>query len=396
MMLIPYKLETTFTRIPYANAALIVITSIIFFLPSQIFSYEDFETFVLRDWSLSGLIGSIFLHGGFFHLLGNMLFLWVFGNAVCAAVGNGAYPFIYIFLGMFSGAVHLMADGGPAIGASGAINGIVGMTLVLFPKNKLYSWYWFFIPIIWLWKSGTFAIRAYWMVLLWLLFDILGSMGSSDGVAHWAHIGGLAGGVILAFAAVKFNLIETYHHTILDVFSGRDEEEDFHRTLQLEQQIGTVLVPALVPEESSGSDMLPIEAEVSTPVNSPAQVSIPAAAPPSSPPPIVPDIQLKKCVGNGTSVILYFVNNGASMNSMVLRAPQGVTVQMSPAKALRRGESGSIRFSTVDTMIDSVEFIIGYQKSGPERHKIRYRCIPAESRLEIVSSTQENNKKTPE
>jgi membrane associated rhomboid family serine protease len=392
MLLIPYKLETTFTRIPYANAVLIVVTSIIFFLPSQILSYDDIEPFVLHDWNLSGLIGSMFLHGDFFHLLGNMLFLWVFGNAVCAAIGNGAYPFIYIFLGMFSGAVHLMADTHPAIGASGAINGIVGMTLILFPKNKLYSWYWFFMPIAWLWKSGIFAVKAYWMIGLWLLFDILGSIGSPDGVAHWAHIGGLAGGIILGLAAVKFNLIETYHHTILDVFAGRDQDEDIQRTSALEQQVSTIFTPSYLPAELLGSDMLPQEADQSTP---PQPQSLPqpqSQTQPLPPPPVVPDIQLRKCVGNGTSIVIYFVNNGAAMNSLILRAPHGVTVQMSPAKALRRGESGSIRFSTADTMIDSIEFIISYQNSRLERHKIRYRCIPAESKLEVVSSTQENKK----
>jgi len=374
MMLIPYRLETTFTRIPYANVALIVITSLIFFLPSNVLSFSDIEPFVLRDWSLSGLIGCNFLHGGFFHLLGNMLFLWVFGNAVCAAVGNGAYVFIYLFLGIFSGSIHLIVDGSPAIGASGAINGIVGMTLVLFPRNTLHNWYWFF------WIIGTFSVKTYWMILLWLVFDIIGSMGSPDGIAHWMHIGGFAGGIILAIAALKFNLIETYHHTILDIFTGRNEEEDRHKTLELEQQISTGFVPAIVPVESSGSDMLPQEADLPAPV--------PASIPVSPPPPVIPDIQLKKCVGSGTSFILYIINNGAAMNSLILRAPQGVTAQISPSKALRRGESGSIRFSTTDIVIDSIEFIIGYQNSGLEQHKIRYRCVPAESKLEIVSSTQ--------
>ena len=379
MMLIPYKMETTFTRIPYANAALIVVTSLIFFVAPLMLSHEDIEQFVLRDWNLAGLIGCNFLHGGFFHLLGNMLFLWIFGNAVCSAVGNGAYAFLYIFLGMFSGAVHLMADGQPAIGASGAINGIVGMTLVLFPRNKLYCWYWFFIPVLWLWKSGTFAVKTYWMILAWLVFDIFGSIGEPDGVAHWMHIGGLAGGVILAFTALKFNLIETYHHTLLDVVEGRSERDELQRTINLEQQVATGVMLESVP-------LVPVEGNGQTP-----ETTETVSPPPPAPLPTIPDIQLKKCVGDGTSVVLYIINNGATMNSLMLRAPQGVRVQMSPAKALRRGENGSIRFSTENTVIDSIEFIIAYQNSGKEQHKIRYRCVPAESKLEVVSSTQGNN-----
>lgn len=370
MMLIPYKMETTFTRVPYANAALIVITSLIFFIPSELLSPDDLEMFVLRDWDVAGLIGCNFLHGGFIHLLGNMLFLWIFGNAVCSAVGNGAYIFLYLFLGVISGAVHLMVDAHPAIGASGAINGIVGMTLVLFPRNKLHSWYWIFIPIIWLWKWGKFTTKTFWMILVWLAFDILGSMGSPDGIAHWMHIGGLAGGIIFAGIAVKFNLIETYHHTIFDMLAGRSEEEDLRRTNALEQQMTSGVLPEMTQdtnqEQAIQNSVEPLPAPSSTPT--------------------APDIQLKKCVGNGTSVVLYVVNNGLSMNALAIRAPQGVTAQMSPSKALRRGETGSIRFNTENTIIDSIEFIIGYQNSGPERHKIRYRCTPAESKLEVIAT----------
>jgi membrane associated rhomboid family serine protease len=120
MMLIPYKLETIFTRIPYVNAALIVIISIIFFLPEQLFPMADKQTFVLRDWDISGLLGHMFLHGSFLHLFGNMLFLWIFGNAICATVGDVAYVFLYRCLGVIAGVVHLVIDGHPAIGASGA------------------------------------------------------------------------------------------------------------------------------------------------------------------------------------------------------------------------------------------------------------------------------------
>lgn len=189
MLLVPYKMETTFTRIPFANAAIIAVTSIIFFLPfTGIISIYDLEPLVLRDWDITQLIGSAFLHGGLFHLLGNMLFLWIFGNAICAAVGNIAYPFLYLFLAVFSGSTYLLMSTHPAIGASGAINGIVGMTLVLFPKNRIHTFYWFFIIV------GKFKTKTSWMILYWLAFDILGTIYGGDGVAHWAHIGGFVGG----------------------------------------------------------------------------------------------------------------------------------------------------------------------------------------------------------
>lgn len=376
MFLIPYKLETTFTRYPYANVALIVITSIIFFLPEQIFPMADKQSLVLRNWDVSGLLGNMFLHGSFFHLLGNMLFLWIFGNAICAAVGNGAYIFLYICLGVFAGVVHLSISAHPAIGASGAINGIVGMALVLFPRNKIHVWYFFALPFIWLFKAGKFATKAYWMVLYWLIFDIIGSMGSPDGIAHWMHLGGFAGGMVIAICALKFNLIESYHLTLLDMFAGRTEEDELARTMALEQQVA-VGVPAgfiAPPQLKETND--PFSASPTTP-------------PPPPPPPVltVPDIQLKRCVGYETQITLYIVNNGASMNSLNLKVPQGVTAQISQAKCLSRGESGWIRFSTVDTPIDSIEFIIAYQDSTNIQHKIRFRCIPHSSTLEVVSAT---------
>jgi membrane associated rhomboid family serine protease len=321
---------------------------------------------------VTGLLGNMFLHGGFLHLLGNMLFLWIFGNAICATVGNISYGFLYLCLGVIAGIVHLVMDGHPAIGASGAINGIVGMAFVLFPRNKIHTWYFFAIPFIWLFKAGKFETKAYWMVLYWLVFDIIGSMGSPDGVAHWGHIGGFAGGMIIALCALKFKLVETYHLTLLDVLAGRTEEDELARSLALEQQI--VPVGYIAPQLTETSD--PFFISTAAPLPSP---------PP--PAPTVPEIQLKRCVGSGTLITLYIANTGASMNSLNLKVPQGVTAQISQSKYLRRGESGWIRFSTTDTPIDSIEFIIAYKDSANAPHKMRFRCIPNSSTLEVISTT---------
>jgi hypothetical protein len=85
--------------------------------------------FILNGWTLKGFFGHIWLHGGILHLLGNMLFLWIFGNAVCAKIGNFKYLPIYIGLGLVAGFSQLVFSGQGSLGASGAINGIVGMYL---------------------------------------------------------------------------------------------------------------------------------------------------------------------------------------------------------------------------------------------------------------------------
>ena len=147
---------------------------------------------VLQDWNPIGMLGHVFLHGGFFHLLGNMMFLWVFGNAVSETLGSLKYLLLFLALGVLAGAVHLLLDGNRAIGASGAINGIVGFYLILFPINRVTCGYWIFI------RPGTFQISGYWLVFIWFVLDLFGAILRPDGqIAYWAHLGGLFAGLVL-------------------------------------------------------------------------------------------------------------------------------------------------------------------------------------------------------
>src|ERR1044072_7029750 len=125
-MFLPWKIETIFKHWPVAT--LIIMAAIV-----GMFGYgftaqtSTLHALVLGATSLLGLLGHMFLHGGWLHLAGNLLFLWVFGNAVCAMVSNLVYPLLFVIFGVVAAAAHLAFDGSPAIGASGAINGIVGM-----------------------------------------------------------------------------------------------------------------------------------------------------------------------------------------------------------------------------------------------------------------------------
>jgi membrane associated rhomboid family serine protease len=152
------------------------------------------EQWMLRGWHLKGLLGHIWLHGGLLHLIGNMWFLWIFGNAVCAKVGNLAYLPLYVLLGIAAGVTHLLTGAGPVIGASGAINGIVGMYLVLFYANDI-TCYFIFLPFI----IRQFDVSSFWMILVWLFWDIVGAFWcGGSGVAHFAHLGGFAAGFGIA------------------------------------------------------------------------------------------------------------------------------------------------------------------------------------------------------
>jgi membrane associated rhomboid family serine protease len=149
---------------------------------------------ILRAGNLTGIPGHILVHNGWLHIAGNMLFLWAFGNAVCAKIGNIAYPFVYVGLGATAGIIHLIISGHPAIGASGAINGVIGMYLVFYPQNEVTCFWWLLI------RAGSFSVSSIWMILLWLAFDIWGAWNGAGHVAYWAHLGGFFTG--FAFASV--------------------------------------------------------------------------------------------------------------------------------------------------------------------------------------------------
>ncbi len=181
----------------------------------EYFVWAKVRPFLLHGFNIKGLFGHIWLHAGVLHILGNMLFLWIFGNAVCAKIGNIRYFPIYVFLGVLAGISQEMFAGGSGLGASGAINGIVGMYLVLFPLNEITCYFvfiFFFRPII-----KEICLSSYWMILFWLVFDIWGAMGSDGGVAYFAHLGGFAGGVVLAILMLKFKLVkmENYEKSLL-------------------------------------------------------------------------------------------------------------------------------------------------------------------------------------
>lgn len=145
------------------------------------------------------LFTSMFLHGGWLHLLGNMLFLWVFGGAVEEALGHFQYLIFYLTCGVGSALVHTLFNLGskvPTVGASGAISGVMGAFIVLFPKARVTT----LIPALLLFftvRIPAFLMLGYWFLMQF--FSGVGSLGMADqgGVAWWAHVGGFVLGALL-------------------------------------------------------------------------------------------------------------------------------------------------------------------------------------------------------
>ena len=145
------------------------------------------------------ILYSMFLHGGWLHLLGNMWFLWIFGDNVEDAMGRARYAIFYLVCGVAAAAGQVVAGPDsmiPMVGASGAISGVMGAYVVLYPRVKVYNlvWFGFFLT--------TIALPAWAMLGYWLLLQIVGGLGevvsgASGGVAVFAHIGGFAAGAAL-------------------------------------------------------------------------------------------------------------------------------------------------------------------------------------------------------
>jgi len=207
-------------RSPWANLAIMAINVIMFVLVAAgAIPDEALDRLVLTDWSPLGLIGYQFLHGGIMHLAGNMILLWVFGNALNGIMHDVDYVLAYLITGVIAGATHLLIDGSPAIGASGAISGMMGLYLAVYPKNDVSCFYWFFRP-------GTFEVRGYILIIGWFIWDLISALRHVPGIACWAHVGGMAGGFIIGLLLLKMQRIHIANYdnpTVLDLVTGRAE-----------------------------------------------------------------------------------------------------------------------------------------------------------------------------
>jgi membrane associated rhomboid family serine protease len=140
------------------------------------------------------LITSMFMHGSVMHLLGNMLFLYVFSNNIEEAIGRFRFVVFYLVTGLIASLGHIFSDPDsmiPTLGASGAVSGILGGYLLLYPRARILS----LIPLPFIWT--TVYLPAAVFLVIWLGMQISGVLQSGGGVAWWAHIGGFLGGLAL-------------------------------------------------------------------------------------------------------------------------------------------------------------------------------------------------------
>ena len=155
-------------------------------VPAEITAGQEYHT----------AITSMFLHGGIMHIAGNMLFLWIFGDNVEDVMGHIPFAIFYIISGLGAGAFHVLSDPAslvPTVGASGAIAGVMGGYLLLYPKAKVD------VALVLIILFKVFTLPAFIVLGIWMGLQIFGELAFSPtggGIAYWAHIGGFIVGVV--------------------------------------------------------------------------------------------------------------------------------------------------------------------------------------------------------
>jgi membrane associated rhomboid family serine protease len=185
--------------------------NVLVFLYEVSLSESDLNNFIMEYGSIPletmngedyySLFTSMFLHGGWMHLIGNMLFLWVFADNIEQIIGNANFVVFYIVGGLAAHAAHIFFNidsGIPTVGASGAISAVLGAYLVMFPSSK--------IKILVVYLFSSFRVPALLFLGFWIVQQLISGFAAigpetaeASGVAWWAHIGGFAFGLIAGF-----------------------------------------------------------------------------------------------------------------------------------------------------------------------------------------------------
>src|SRR2546421_3122666 len=219
--MLPFRAKNPPEHFPYATIGLMVVHTLIFLLTSEIFLVIRKDILLgyavsHQTLSLFRLITAMFLHHDILHLAGNMLFLWIFGASVEGRLRPWVFLPAYLVAGLAGGLLHdlIMGVGHPAqfsLGASGAIMGVAGMYLYMFPYSLIravHRTYW-----IGGWLSVS-DIQARWVILYYIGFDLLYQLlaQGADGVGHLAHLGGFGAGVLIVAALrVRRGTQEGFH-----------------------------------------------------------------------------------------------------------------------------------------------------------------------------------------
>ncbi len=236
--MLPYFDENPKQRIPYFTFFLVAVNIVLFFILNF---RPDFENIILRfgfipgQFSLLTMFTSIFLHASFFHLIGNMWFLWLFGDNIEDKIGTGLFILFYLLGGVFASLGHILLSSPtlaeiPCIGASGAISAVMGAYFMLFPKAKVRTIFFLYFMAIKV-KISAYTFLGIWFLLQVLYGTITSSFLGGSNVAYGAHVGGFLFG-ILGGALIKSLLFKSDTLLMPQELKEKEEEKEFDKIVQ--------------------------------------------------------------------------------------------------------------------------------------------------------------------
>jgi membrane associated rhomboid family serine protease len=212
--MIPLRTDSPLETTPWANWAIIAANVVVFLLQRATFSEQWVAPLSLdpRDPHLLHYFTYQFMHGDVLHLLGNMLFLYIFGNNVADRIGNVGYIAFYLAGGVAAGIGHVLSSINPVIGASGSVSAVTGAFLVLLPRSRVTVLFIFFI-------ITAFEIPSVWLILLSFVKDfVIGFSGARTQVAHFAHLAGSVFGFSVCFALLGVRLLPRDQFDLFSLF----------------------------------------------------------------------------------------------------------------------------------------------------------------------------------
>lgn len=201
-MIIPLRTDSPLRSTPYMNWALIAANIVVFIITLSNPHLGNRYAISSRQPTVIQFFTYQFLHDGWLHITGNMLFLYIFGNNVNDRLGHIGYLALYLGGGIFSGISYVITSphGGQMVGASGAISAVTGAYLILLPRSNVTILY-FFILI------GVTEIASLWFIAGFFVYDVYLNMTASDRVAHMAHIGGTIFGALMCMLLLALHLL---------------------------------------------------------------------------------------------------------------------------------------------------------------------------------------------
>lgn len=202
--MLPLRDDIPSSKRPLVTYGLVMVNVLVFIYQLSlgremqyfVINYGMIPVNILAGSSLYTLFTSMFMHGNFAHILGNMLYLWIFGDNVEDLLGKFYFILMYLLAGLVGSFAHILVSPNstiPTIGASGAVSGVLGCYMVLYPKARVLA----LVPIVFFLR--IIMLPAYVFLGFWIFLQLLygfGSIGGGAGVAYFAHIGGFVVGIL--------------------------------------------------------------------------------------------------------------------------------------------------------------------------------------------------------